>query len=37
MIPSNGDYVEKAVVEQFRTVWDAKKQVMITEPVEITA
>jgi len=38
MIPTDeGDYMEKAVVEQFRTVWDSKKKVMITEPVEVTA
>jgi len=39
MIPTgdNGDYIEKPVVEQFKTVWDAANQVMVTEPVEIAA
>jgi len=38
MIPDeNGEYLEKPVVEQFRTYWDPKKKILITEPVEITA
>jgi adenylyl cyclase-associated protein len=38
MIPDeNGEYLEKPVVEQFRTYWDPKKKILITEPVEIAA
>ena len=38
MIPDeNGEYLERPVVEQFRTYWDAKKKILITEPVEIAA
>ena len=38
MIPDeNGEYLEKPVVEQFRTYWDPKKKILVTEPVEIAA
>lgn len=35
MVPQGDDYTEKAVVEQFKTVWDPIKKQMITTPVEI--
>ena len=35
MIPEGDDYTEKAVVEQFKTVWDPVKKQMVTTPVEI--
>ena len=39
MIPygEDGDYYEKPICEQFKTVWDPKSKSMITEPVEIAA
>ena len=38
MIPDeNGEYLERPVVEQFRTYWNAEKKLLITEPVEIAA
>ena len=39
MIPDgdDGDYIEKPVVEQFRTYWNPEKKQLVTEPVEIAA
>ena len=37
MVPDGEDYIEKAIVEQFKTVWDPTKKMMITEPAENTA
>jgi len=38
MIPDeNGEYLERPVVEQFRTYWNKEKKLLITEPVEIAA
>ena len=35
MIPDGDDYIEKPVVEQFRTFWDPEKKILVTEPVDI--
>lgn len=35
MIPDEEDYIEKPVVEQFRTFWDPEKKILVTEPVDI--
>jgi adenylyl cyclase-associated protein len=35
MIPDGDDYIEKPVVEQFRTFWNKEKKILITEPVDI--
>jgi len=37
MVPDGDDYLEKALVEQFKTLWDAEKKQMVTEPMENTA
>ena len=38
MIPDeNGEYLERPVVEQFRTYWNKEKKILVTEPVEIAA
>ena len=37
MVPDGDDYLEKALAEQFKTLWDAEKKQMVTEPMENTA
>lgn len=37
MVPDGDDYLEKPIVEQFKTVWDPKTKTMVTEPAENSA